>query len=456
MNAKSLTPGLLVAALLAAGACDFNITNPNIPPIIGPNASPERVAAAVAGVLVSQRADMGNWVLKSSILGREGYRIDVADPRFITELLQGPLDPSNAAFGGGQWPVEYAAIRSGYDILNVLSTAQLTTAQKNGVQGFVQTMQAFSYMIVLYAHTQDSIPVDVNHPVTDPPAPFVTNQAAWAHVASLLDSGATALGAAGTSFSFPLPNGFADFNTPATFLTFNRALLARADAYRASTFAAVGLYDSVLTALSASFVDTLKSMDLGGYFDYGTGQGDISNALFQAAPSAIQVARHDVYDSAEVKLDATKDNRVLGKITARGSQICGGSPSLCSTYSWIRYRSPTAPIPIIRNEELVLLRAEANNARTARDAAAAAADINAIRVRSGGLTAVVGLAAVSADSMKGMLLRELQYSLLFEGHRWVDLRRLGRATDIKIERPTKDQRFLTLPIPLFETQPREP
>ena len=134
MTAKSLRPGLLVTALLLAGACDFNITNPNLPPVIGPNATQARVASAVAGVLIGARTDMANWVLKSSIFGREGYRIDVADPRFITELLQGPLDPSNAAFGGGQWPAEYATIRSGYNILNVLSSAQLTAAEKNGVR----------------------------------------------------------------------------------------------------------------------------------------------------------------------------------------------------------------------------------------------------------------------------------------------------------------------------------
>jgi len=456
MTAKSLRPGLLVTALLLAGACDFNITNPNLPPVIGPNATQARVASAVAGVLIGARTDMANWVLKSSIFGREGYRIDVADPRFITELLQGPLDPSNAAFGGGQWPAEYATIRSGYNILNVLSSAQLTAAEKNGVQGVVQTMQAFVYIIVLDAHTEDSIPIDVNHPVTDPPAPFVTNQVAWAHVATLLDSAATALGAAGGSFAIPLPNGLADFSTPATFLQLNRALLARVDAYRASAFAQPALYDSVLTALGQSFVDTTKAMDLGAAFDYGTGQGDIANPLFQAVTSAIQVAHRSVQDSVENKVDLTPDNRYLAKVTDRGSQLCGGTPALCSSLSWIRYRSPTAPIPLIRNEELILLRAEANNFKTVRNAPAAAADINAIRVRSGGLTSDAGLAAASADSVKGVLLRERKYSLLFEGHRWVDMRRLGRFTDILIDRPTKDKRFLTLPIPLFEVQPRLP
>jgi hypothetical protein len=58
-------------------------------------------------------------------------------------------------------------------------------------------------MIVLFAHTQDSIPIDVNRPLTDPPAPFVTNAAAWDHVVSLLDSAKTHLAAAGSDFSFP-------------------------------------------------------------------------------------------------------------------------------------------------------------------------------------------------------------------------------------------------------------
>ena len=73
-------------------------------------------------------------------------------------------------------------------MLNVIGTAQITDPEKEGVRGFTQTIQAYAYMMVLFAHTEDSIPIDVNRPLSDPPAPFVTNVAAWDHVVSLLDS----------------------------------------------------------------------------------------------------------------------------------------------------------------------------------------------------------------------------------------------------------------------------
>jgi hypothetical protein len=80
------------------------------------------------------------------------------------------------------------------------------------------------------------------------------------------------------------------------------------------------------------------------------------------------------------------------------------------------------PIAIIRNEELILIRAEANNNKTARDAAAAAADINFIRVNSGGLAANGGLGAATQQAVEDEILIQRKYSLLYEGMRWVDMR----------------------------------
>src|SRR5207248_5492648 len=57
---------------------------------------------------------------------------------FRSELLAGPLDPSNDAFGGGQWAAEFRAIQSGYAILNVIGSAQIPTGQQEAARGFVQ------------------------------------------------------------------------------------------------------------------------------------------------------------------------------------------------------------------------------------------------------------------------------------------------------------------------------
>ncbi|NIM60897.1 MAG: RagB/SusD family nutrient uptake outer membrane protein, partial [Acidobacteria bacterium] len=84
------------------------------------------------------------------------------------------------------------------------------------------------------------------------------------------------------------------------------------------------------------------------------------------------------------------------------------------------------PIPIIRNEELILLRAEINIGMNL--ISDAADDINFIRVNSGGLDPRTNL---DATNILDELLKQRRYSLLFEGgHRWIDMRRYGRLDDL--------------------------
>lgn len=451
LNAVS---ALCLGGALVVGACNFEISNPNSPTEIGNGADAAHVSAAMAGMLIATRGDVPNWILKAAILGREGYRIDPADPRFVSELITAPrLDPSNGAFGGGQWVAEYGAIRSGYNVLNVIGTALISDEQKEGVRGFTQTMQAYAYMMVLFAHTEDSIPIDVNRPLSDPPAPFVTNVAAWDHVVSLLDSAKAHLQAAGASFLFPLPPGLAGFDTPTGFLKLNRALLARADLYRASQFTCATCYDDALTALGESFVDTTASLNLGGYFDFSANSGDATNGLSQLPSSAINLVHPSLRDSLAV--NGGSDARYTAKVADRGGALCDPlAATRCSDLAWIRYPSIASPIPIIRNEELILIRAEANNNRTARNGAAAAADINFIRVHSGGLAANAGLAAATQVAVEDEILIQRKYSLLYEGVRWVDMRRTGRINQI-LKDVASDNVFSTLPVNSFEVQSRQ-
>jgi hypothetical protein len=95
------------------------------------------------------------------------------------------------------------------------------------------------------------------------------------------------------------------------------------------------------------------------------------------------------------------------------------------------YPSPSSGIPIIRNEELILLRAEANlqlgNLNTALG------DLNFVRVNSGGLDSITTASwnGMSPNQRIDALLYERRYSLLFEGgHRWIDNRRYGRLATL--------------------------
>jgi hypothetical protein len=444
----------LLASFLGAGACNFDLnTNPNSPDPIGENPSRGQVSAAANGMLIAIRQDVQDFALDVGILGREVLRIDGSDPRFITELLISELDPGGDAFGGDHWFDQYTAIRGGNLLLTALPTAEaLTDAEKSAAAGFVKTIQAYSFLMVLNSHIQDSIPINISNDITAPPAPFVSNAAAYDHVVSLLDQAATTdLPAGGGAFPFSLPPGFTGFNTPPTFLQFNRGLRARVAAYRQD-------WAGVLTALTqaGSFLDPAGPLDRGVYMDFGTGAGDFANPLSQD-PAAGENFAHETLDSiAQFQTDAvTRDRRFVTKTVPRASTTSNG---FTSDLGWIRYPAPNSPIPLIKNEELILLRAEANI--NLSNLLLAAPDIDSVRVRSGGL-APLGVLIDQPSAIDELLYNRL-FSLLYEGgHRWIDLRRYGLlalspAGDLPASRTGGPEVvFSTFPIPRDEVLPRQ-
>ncbi len=446
---------LIALSVLVSGACNFDIADPNNPGPIGNDPSPSQVGAAVAGIVIASRAGVPGWNLITGILGREAYRFDGSEPRFISELLHGPLDPGSG-FGGGQWAGNYTAIRSANELLDVIGTAtSYSAADQNAVRGFAETMQAYELLNVLMGHAEDSIPIAVDVPLTAPPAPFVSNDSAFRYISGLLDAADTHLAAGGTSFpeGVTLPSGFAGFDTPATFRQFDRALKAAVEVYRGSLGCGAPCYTTAKTLLEngSTFVDTSATADLsaGVYFNFSTNPGDAANPLFQNPQTGENHVNPRVVDSADMNASGVIDKRVSAKVTSRPSQT---TDSLTSAYGWIRYNSSNAPIPLIKNEELVLLRAEANNALG--NGLLAASDVNYIRIASGGVLPIAGLGAQTQAQILGAILHERWYSLLYEGHRWFDLRRTGRLGPFLLDRPN-DQVFSTLPVPLNEVLARK-
>jgi hypothetical protein len=439
---------VLLAALLGTGACstfDLN-TSPNSPDEIGANPSRLAVQVAANGMLIAFRIDFADIALDMGIVARELYRFDGSDPRFTTELLHGPLDPGGDAFGGDHWADQYAAIRAGNLILAVLPTAtELNDAEKSGVSAYVKTIQALNYLLILNSHTQDSIPIVTDTSVVAEPAPFATNAEAFDNLITLLEEAAAELAAAGPTFSFALPPGFTGFDTPATFLQFNRALRARVAVYRDD-------FATALTALAASFIDPAGPLDRGVYMDYGTGPGDLVNPHALDPQQGENFAHPSLEAGVQFQVDGvTPDERFRTKIVPR---TITSSNDLTSDLGWIRYPSPTTPIPIIKNEELILLRAEAFIGQS--DLTNALIDINTVRTRSGLLPELATLGTPEA-ALDELLYNKL-YSLMFEGaHRWIDARHYGRLGTLPIDRPTgmpPDVVFSTLPVPTDETNAR--
>jgi len=215
----------------------------------------------------------------------------------------------------------------------------------------------------------------------------------------------------------------------------NRALAARVEVYR-------GRFSSALTALSESFIDVTAPLSLGAYHAFGLGSGDLQNDL---NTSDILVHPSIIAD-AETKPGGGTDDRVTAKVTPVASVTLYG---LTSDHTFKIYPSKDSPVPIIRNEELILLRAEANIGLN--DVSTAATDINFIRTTSGGLAPRTDL---DSTNVLDELLKQKRYSLLFEGgHRWIDARRYGKLGTLPIDLP--GQRVQTaFPIPTAETDAR--
>ena len=428
MRATSVV--VAAALLLFASGCkdlvvpDYNNTSLDD---LTNNPTPTKITQASQGLLVGTRVGIGEqngYVSLLGILGRESYNFDPADPRFITEMLIGPLDGGSPAFGGNLFAAPYRNIRNANILLGAVDkVVGLSAAEKSAVQGFAKTIQALDYLSVVNTRDDLGAPIDVNIGPTADPAPIVAKATVFTQIATLLDDGLTALNAGGTAFPFALSPGFASFNTPATFAKFNRALKARVEVYR-------GNYASALTALNGSFLDTNAPLTLGAYHSYSTGSGDTQNALFDPTGRAI-LAHPSIVTDAETKANGTLDARVLSKVTqlAAPRTVQGVTTDRVFTI----YNSNTTPIPVIRNEDLILLRAEARYFTT--DQTGALNDINLIRTTSGGL-ALRGPFVNQSDFVTE-LLKQRRYSLLFEGgHRWIDARRFNLLSTLPKALPT--------------------
>ena len=402
------------------------------------NPTKATIASAITGILVMSRSEnlspQVGYIESIGMMGRESYTLDVSNPGTARDRF----DVLVSGRAGAVWQLAYQSIRQQTVILKAIdAVADMTAAEKEAVQGFIQTIQARDLLYVINLMEVGAI-ADIKPDPGGPLAPIVPKVQVFARIVQLLDQAKAHLQNGGASFPMPLGPGFAGFDTPASFLGANRALKARVDVY-------LGNYSTALTELGESFLNTSAGLTLGVYDAFSTNSGDVSNVYYDPLPRIIYSHPSDVTD-AQQRTDGTADLRVAAKVAPI-------TPKLQIGYQvdgrLLVYNSPNAFIPIIRNEELILLRAEANLGLN--NTSAAIADINLIRVNAGGLppisdpyvpNAALGQPATLLDE----LLYEKRYSLLFEGHRWIDLRRYGKLTTLPKAHPT-DQIFPWFPLP---------
>src|SRR4051812_21678990 len=124
MRVTTVLPALVATLLI--GACNsLGVTDLNNPGLDELQNSPTRagVQSIATGLQLSTRFDVGQqagYNAELGILGRELYNIDPADPRYVTEMLIGPLDGGSPAFGGNHFAPQYASIRTANILLRAL------------------------------------------------------------------------------------------------------------------------------------------------------------------------------------------------------------------------------------------------------------------------------------------------------------------------------------------------
>ena len=430
-NLNSYISAVALAGLFTFGCNPLQldqIDDPNNPSVgsVTNNATRSQIQFVLTGLESRHRDYVTNVSQAWNTLGREIWYLNGSDPRFQTDWLgQAGRVPDRVYFGfgatgGGSFANPYRAILQADVLINAAAnTNSISAIEKDAVTGFAKMIQGYQFMIPANFVYDNGIRIDVSDALN--PGPYVPYDQAMDHVQSLLVEADQSFSAAGTGdFPLTLTPGFAGFNTIPSLRQVNNAILARANAYRED-------WQGVLTALEGSFMDLDGNLMRGPAHPYN-GPPDSFNPLFYILDAQVNtiVAVHPSMLTDTIPGDL----RVRTKFFERESPVTvttDAAGALIGTHQDRRWPTNTTPITFIKNEELILLKAEAHaNLDQATEAVEA---INIIRN-----AAEIGdyTGATTQEALIDEILFQRRYSLWAEpwGHRWIDTRRYDRMDEI--------------------------
>ncbi len=442
-----------LAALVAGGCTDSLIpyyNGPSVGPVLSDRAELQR---RVAGIAAGDRDQQAFQTLILETMGRDAYRIDIADSRYIAQPL-GVFSPG-AFIVDFLWSPLYRTVKSAQLLVDGATGAAFLSAQeKAGTTGYARTMKALEYIRLINTRDKFGLPIVSGSGGLDA---VRCKPAVLDYIIALLDSAATDLGGGGAQFPFVLPKGFAGFDSPPTFLKFNRGLAAKVLMYKGyqgySTNQAIdaAALTAALTALQASFIDpnTPSSFRTGVYHVYSAASGDQVNNNFNNAVYRV---------NPKVAADTERFDQRNAKFRSDPAQRLTYSAALSSDLLFTIVQSPTAPLPILINEELILTRAEIDwGLGNYTDAL-----LMVNRVRGayglGPKTALnYNLFLTAADKQNFLLeiLHEKRFSLLWESDmRIVDYRMFGLTSALGNESVNPGKEPTQVPFPQSEVDAR--
>jgi starch-binding outer membrane protein, SusD/RagB family len=420
---RLISPAGLLFITCCWSACKVEpILDPNNPSTsaITQNASLGELQNLAVGNEAAMRNNINFYLDDVSVIGREYYRFSTSDPRFTSDLLgksNATLD-NNTFYTTNPFDARYRVVKNTNIMIQALQNtkAAITDAQRKAAIAYAKTIQAHELLMVFNLEYENGIRADVSDP--DHLGPFLSKDESLNAIQNLLNDANTDL--KGNNATFPFSTTLYS-NTASEFSKFNRALAARVAIYRKD-------WNLANTALAESFFDLNGSLTDGVYFLFSTGGGDLLNPVFfplNTPPAEARITQPSFITDAEAG-----DTRLTKapKRTSTASQ-----DGLTSDYDFFVYKTNVAPIPVIRNEELILIYAEVqaqlNNTANAVNA------INKIR-NAASLGNYTG--ATDLNSLITEILKQRRYSLFGEGHRWIDMRRYNRLNQLPIDRSGDD------------------
>lgn len=422
---------LLLIGIIASG-CKKDYGNLNSPTEEDflKNPTKDQLNNLVTGIESAMRINVGLYLDDVGVIGREMYRFSTGDPRYTTDLLgasDAQLDPTGF-YLTNTWASRYRVVKNCNLLIGASEASSFVTgAEAKAYSGFAKTMMAYQLLLNLNLTYNNGVRTEVSNP--DQLGPFQNYSDAVASIAALLNEANGDL--TGSTVAFPLTSGFAAFNDAAGLSKINRGIAARVAVYREQ-------WQDALDALQQSFFDINGDFSSGVYHVFGTGSGDQLNPAFFPRNQAgdVRLAHPDYADDIE-----NGDDRA-SKAALRGEPQ--SYQGLTSNYDVWVYTTSTAPVPLVRNEELILIYAEANiqldNLSEGEDA------LNVIR-NAHNLADYAG--AGTKPALITEMLNQRRFSLFYEGHRWVDVRRYGLLEELPVDRPD-DNIWEQFPIPATE------
>ena len=404
----------MASMLLLAGACREPLSAPNEDaPLAGP---PQTVQSLTTGVLAQDRSASSafSYLLYPEGLARNSLRPDPNEPRFVSELIGVPADPS-AFIGGSGYNGYYTGIRTANQFIKDPSVLAQPDGDKNATIGLVQSLKALQYLRVM--QLRDSLGSPIQADQTTAADPFRTKTAVLAYVSAVIDSAYANLTAAGVSGTIPvtLPSGyksFGNFGSTANVARFNRGLKGEVEVYRLLDHQApcTACAASAITALNVALagqpaMPSATQLAFGPYYEYNP-------AAPESFKTPLSDARIYLTDNFVSSLQAGDARASKATKTSSVSVTSGGLVTALS------YRSPltlstnqTRQIPLRREAFWYLLRAQAE--AESGQLAAATADVNVVHTVEGGLAPLATFASVA--EAQTAILYEYRYSFIFEG-----------------------------------------